>query len=165
MAQMGRRELLAGVAGMSLAVAGDGDEALWPADPEHEALVARAQALVNDAAARVAADPLRPAFHFAPPSRFMNDPNGPVLVDGVYHIFYQHLPTWGTEPFSGAPGWGHASSRDLVRWRHWPIALMPKLGGYDAAAVASGACVVADGRPTIVYTSVPPQAQSLARRR
>lgn len=163
MVAMGRRELLAGVAGMSLAGGVDGDEALWPADPEHEGLVARAQALVDAAAARVAADPLRPAFHFAPPSRFMNDPNGPVLVDGVYHIFYQHLPTWGAEPFSGAPGWGHASSTDLVRWRHWPIALMPKPGGYDAAAVASGACVVADGHPTIVYTSVPPQAQSLAR--
>lgn len=57
----------------------------------------------------------------------MNDPNGMVHIDGVYHLFYQHFPdgnTWG--PMH----WGHASSRDLVHWDHHPIALYPDEHGY-----------------------------------
>lgn len=135
----------------------------WPHDPGDDALIATAQRSVADAAPIAAADRLRPQFHFLPPGRFMNDPNGCVWFDGAYHVFYQHLPFWGVPGAANAPGWGHAASRDLVRWEHWPIALMPRPGKCDAGGVASGCCVVADGLPTIVYTSVPPQAQSLAR--
>ena len=64
----------------------------------------------------------RPQFHFTPQEKWMNDPNGLVYNDGVYHLFYQYYPediVWG--PMH----WGHAISKDLVIWEHKPIALYP----------------------------------------
>lgn len=53
-------------------------------------------------------DPYRPEFHFAPSSGWMNDPNGMVYQDGVYHLFYQA----GTD----RRRWDHATSTDLLNW-------------------------------------------------
>jgi fructan beta-fructosidase len=67
-------------------------------------------------------EPHRPQFHFTPPSKWMNDPNGMFYYDGEYHLSYQYYPdstVWG--PMH----WGHAISKDLVRWEHLPIALYP----------------------------------------
>lgn len=69
----------------------------------------------------------RPQYHFSPESKWMNDPNGMVLIDGIYHLFYQYYPdstVWG--PMH----WGHASSKDLIHWEHKPIALYPDEHGY-----------------------------------
>jgi len=77
----------------------------------------------------------RPQYHFTPEEKWMNDPNGLVYHKGVYHLFYQHYPdstVWG--PMH----WGHATSKDMVRWEHKPIALYPDENGL----IFSGSAVV-----------------------
>jgi fructan beta-fructosidase len=52
----------------------------------------------------------------------MNDPNGLVVHEGTYHLFYQYNPEGSTWAM---PHWGHAASKDLFRWRDQGIALYP----------------------------------------
>jgi len=80
-------------------------------------------------------EPYRPQFHFSPPSKWMNDPNGMVFHKGIYHLFYQYYPediVWG--PMH----WGHATSKDLIQWENKPIALYPDENGL----IFSGSAVV-----------------------
>ena len=37
-------------------------------------------------------EPYRSQFHFTPEEKWMNDPNGLVYNEGVYHLFYQYYP-------------------------------------------------------------------------
>ena len=77
----------------------------------------------------------RPQYHFTPPSKWMNDPNGMVYYEGEYHLFYQFYPdsnVWG--PMH----WGHAVSRDMISWEHLPIALYPDSLGL----IFSGSAVI-----------------------
>jgi fructan beta-fructosidase len=77
----------------------------------------------------------RPAIHFTPKAGWMNDPNGMIYVKGVYHLYYQHNPNasvWG--PMH----WGHATSKDLIHWKHQKIALYPN----DLGTIFSGSAVI-----------------------
>ena len=83
-------------------------------------------------------EPYRPVYHFTPARNWMNDPNGLVWSDGEWHLFYQYNPlgdTWGHM------SWGHAVSRDLIRWNHLPVAI-PEENGIMAF---SGSAVVDHG--------------------
>ncbi len=94
-------------------------------------------------------EPYRPQFHFSPPKYWMNDPNGLVYHQGVYHLFYQYYPEdieWG--PMH----WGHATSKDLLKWEHRPIALFPDEHGY----IFSGSAVVDSANTTGFGTEANP---------
>ncbi len=82
----------------------------------------------------------RPAYHYAPPQNWTNDPNGLVYLDGEYHLFYQYNPegdTWGHM------SWAHTVSADLMTWEELPLAL-PEYQNADSTEtmVFSGSVVV-----------------------
>ena len=77
----------------------------------------------------------RPNFHFTPKKGWMNDPNGMFYANGYYHLSYQYYPDgnkWG--PMH----WGHAISKDLIKWEEHPIAIYPDNDKY----IFSGSSVV-----------------------
>ncbi|KAK3041077.1 hypothetical protein RJ639_026874 [Escallonia herrerae] len=79
----------------------------------------------------------------------LKDPNGPLFYKGWYHLFYQYNPdgaVWGNIV------WGHAISRDLIHWRHLPIAMVAD-HWYDINGVWTGsATVLPDGQVVMLYT-------------
>lgn len=76
----------------------------------------------------------RPQYHFSPQKNWTNDPNGLLYYKGTYHLFYQHNPfgnVWGHMT------WGHATSTDLVHWKHQPVAIPEE----KDTMIFSGTCV------------------------
>ncbi|KAJ0802861.1 putative beta-fructofuranosidase [Helianthus annuus] len=103
-----------------------------------------------------------PAFHFTPGKNWMNDPNGPVFYKGWYHLFYQYSPA---APVWGLIVWGHAVSRDMVHWRHLPIA-METDKWYDVNGVWTGSTTILPNNELVVLytgsTNESVQVQNLA---
>ena len=97
---------------------------------------------------RASLDPDYPRFHVAPPAGRLNDPNGLIVIDGVYHVFYQFGPFF---PHDKAICWGHATSSDLVHWTTHPPAIPPS-DWYDRNGVYSGGAVAHDGKVWLHYT-------------
>lgn len=126
-------------------------------------------------------EPYRPGYHYTPERNWMNDPNGMVFHDGLYHLYYQYNPEgsqWGNM------SWGHATSPDLMTWTEQPLAIGQTFDeqGRSIEDIFSGSVVVDHGNTsglgidgedplialyTSAYTSAHPeraglQAQSLA---
>ncbi len=70
--------------------------------------------------AQTATEHWRPVYHFTPLKNWTNDPNGLIYLNGIYHLYNQQNPY---ENKWGHMSWGHATSTDLVHWKHLPIAI------------------------------------------
>lgn len=88
----------------------------------------------------------RPNLHFSPKLGWMNDPNGMIRFEGIWHLFYQHDPH---STVHGPMHWGHATSSDLLRWTEQPIALYP-----DALGTCfSGSAIESEDGIKLFYTA------------
>ncbi len=115
----------------------------------HEAVQA-----IRRKAARAAADPLRPIYHYAPPAQRMNDPNGPAWANGYHHVFYQHMVFEGAGPAIDVH-WGHARSRDLVNWETLPLAIHPAYELGELSCFSGNLAWDKGGEPVQFVTMVP----------
>ena len=96
----------------------------------------------------------RPQIHYTPVANWVNDPNGMVYLDGVWHLYYQYNPGG---PDWGNLSWGHATSSDLVHWKEEAVVLRPDNLGmvFSGSAVCDHENSAGFGRDAIValYTA------------
>lgn len=85
-------------------------------------------------------DPYRPIYHFVSPESTLNDPNGLCFWQGNWHMFYQAYP-----PEDRRQHWGHAISKDLIRWKDLPYTIYPspERSVYSGTALVDGNRVIA----------------------
>lgn len=96
----------------------------------------------------------RTGYHFQAPKNWINDPNGPMYYNGLYHLFYQHNPK---EPVWGNIVWAHSYSTDMINWKPLPPAIYPSKP-FDINGCWSGSATILPGnKPVIFYTGIDPQ--------
>lgn len=78
----------------------------------------------------------------------LNDPNGFIYHDGVWHLFYQWCP-WGA--VHGLKYWYHVTSSDLISWENQGVGLRPDTF-YDNRGNHSGSGISVDGKLYFFYT-------------
>ena len=103
-------------------------------DGSDEALAKVYQADTIHDAHKIYKEKYRPQFHFTSRRGWLNDPNGCIWHDGLYHLYYQHNPferEWENMT------WGHATSPDLLHWTEQAPVLFPDQLGtmYSGSAV------------------------------
>ena len=106
----------------------------------------------------------RPAYHHAPLYGWMNDPNGMVYHDGVWHLCYQWNP-FGSKWQNMT--WGHSTSRDLIHWEPQEPTLLPDglgtiFSGSSAIDEANSAGFGKNSIVTLFTSAANSQVQSLA---
>ncbi|MDD6800741.1 MAG: glycoside hydrolase family 32 protein, partial [Firmicutes bacterium] len=111
-------------------------------------------------------EPLRPQIHFTTKNGWLNDPNGLIYLDGIYHMFYQYNPA---ESSWGNMHWGHATSTDLVHWTEKKTALFPDDRGmmFSGSAISDQKNLLGkntDNRKAalLYYTTTSPFSQCLS---
>jgi beta-fructofuranosidase len=97
----------------------------------------------------LSADHHFPRYHLRPPTGYVNDPNGPVRVNGRWHLYFQY--THDTVR-TGSVVWGHASSDDLVNWRYHRPALSPQPYSPDRNGCWSGNTVLTGDKVRAFYS-------------
>lgn len=90
----------------------------------------------------------QPHYHISAPMGWLNNPAGFTFFQRQYHIFYQY------HPYNGGWGhiqWGHAVSDDLIDWRHYPPAIIPR-ESYEKHGCLTGTALVQNNYMTVFYT-------------
>ncbi len=108
-----------------------------------------AQQLIDDAQV-VKADKVNyPQVHIAPKSGLLNDPNGLVYYNNLYHIFYQACPNG---PFHGMKSWNLVTTKDFITYKDHGI-ILRVTEEYENFGIFSGGAAVIDGQLCLLYTA------------
>lgn len=91
-------------------------------------------------------DPLRPQYHLLPQAGRVGDPCAPRFYNGQYHVFFHGD--------FGGKGWSHATSSDLIHWKHLPKAVVPEQDSYDSYGTFTGSVLPGTDVATIIYAGV-----------
>ena len=62
----------------------------------------------------------RPGYHITPRENWMNDPQRPFLLDGLWHYYYLYNAGY---PEENGTEWYHLTSTDLVHWKDEGVAI------------------------------------------
>ena len=90
----------------------------------------------------------RQSYHIQSVTGLLNDPNGFVFHDGVWHLFYQWCP-WGA--VHGLKYWYHTVSKDLVTWQNKGVCICPDTF-YDNKGAYSGSALPTPDSVYLYYT-------------
>ncbi|MBQ9609175.1 MAG: sucrose-6-phosphate hydrolase [Lachnospiraceae bacterium] len=90
----------------------------------------------------------RQSYHIQPITGLLNDPNGFIFRNGIWHLFYQWCP-WGA--VHGMKHWYHVVSEDLVNWKNMGLAIRPDTE-YDNKGVFSGSAIEISDAVYLFYT-------------
>ena len=155
---MNRRRFLLSSLASSALYAGYGHLSVAMAEPAGQAepgslpeAVAGMEPLPEALQQKLAHDTLRPRFHLLPRHNWMNDPCAPRFYRGQYHMFFQYNPNaavWGDMH------WNHATSPDMIHWKHQPVAIAPGPGEFDAYGIFTGSVLPGMDVASILYTGV-----------
>ena len=90
----------------------------------------------------------RQTYHVQPITGLSSDPNGFVLHNGTWHLYYQWCP-WGA--VHGLKYWYHVSSKDLITWKNEGVGLKPDRD-YDNKGCHSGSAMALGDDLYLFYT-------------
>lgn len=83
------------------------------------------------------ASQFRPSYHITPGKNWMNDPQRPILLDGLWHYYYLYNAGYPTE---NGTEWYHLTSTDLVHWKDEGVAIAKYKNGLGD--IETGSAVV-----------------------
>jgi levanase len=83
------------------------------------------------------ASQFRPSYHLTPAKEWMNDPQRPFLLDGVWHYYYLYN---ADHPEGNGTEWFHVTSTDLVHWKDEGVAIQKFKNGLGD--IETGSAVV-----------------------
>lgn len=90
----------------------------------------------------------RPMYHIVAPVGWVGYPAGFVFYKSMYHVFYQYHPYNGAW---AATHWGHVASKNLIDWKHYPPALVPK-DYYEKHGCLAGSALIHNRYLTLFYS-------------
>lgn len=83
------------------------------------------------------ASEFRPSYHITPGKNWMNDPQRPILLDGLWHYYYLYNAGY---PNENGTEWYHLTSTDLVHWKDEGVAIAKYKNGLGD--IETGSAVV-----------------------
>lgn len=93
----------------------------------------------------------RPANHLTPASNWMNDPQRPFFLDGLWHFYYLYNADY---PNGNGTAWYHVTSPDLLHWTDQGIAIEKYTNGlgdiWTGSAVVDANNTVGFGKDAVI---------------